>query len=139
MENNGGLVKVDNLIAIEEELFPHVAWGYMNSKQYAVDKISTVVGDIHEGHRIRENVIMERFAKFGEQTEKLTNMMESNFHSIRQQLKEERATLESQLKEERKVILEQANSRNLSAFASTGRNCCGMPLNSRELKRSTAS
>ena len=35
-------------------------------------------------------------------------MMETNFHSICQQLKDERATLESQLKEERKVILEQA-------------------------------
>ena len=51
---------------------------------------------------------MKRFAKFGDQTGELINMMKTNFHTICQQLKDERATLENQLKEERKVILEQA-------------------------------
>ena len=32
MENNGGFVRVADFIAIDETLFAHVAWGYMNSK-----------------------------------------------------------------------------------------------------------
>ena len=108
MENDGGLVKVDNLIAISEELFPHVALGYMNSEHYAVDKFTTTVDEIHEAHQTRENSLKDQFSRFGKQAEDLTKMMEANFHGICQKMQDERDTLKGKLEDERKVILERA-------------------------------
>ena len=71
MENDGGLVKADNLIAISEELFPHVAWGYMNSEHYAIDKFTTTVDEIHQAHQTREGSLNDQFSKLGKQAQAL--------------------------------------------------------------------
>ena len=40
MTNDGGLVQADNFVAIPEELVPQVAWCYMSSEHYALEKFS---------------------------------------------------------------------------------------------------
>jgi len=71
MINDDGLIKADNLIAISEELFSHVAWGYMSSEHYALDKSTTTVDEIHQAHQTREKSLNDQFSKLGKQAQAL--------------------------------------------------------------------
>ena len=40
--NTGGIMQADDLVAISGKLFPHIAWGYMSSGHYALEKFTTI-------------------------------------------------------------------------------------------------
>ena len=67
MRNDVGLVQADNMIAISEDFFPHVAWDYMSSEHYALDKFTITVDEIHQAHQTREKSLNDQFSKFGKQ------------------------------------------------------------------------
>ena len=109
--NTGRIKQADNLVAISGKLFPHIAWGYMNSEHCALEKFTTTVDEIQDAQLTRERSPNGQFSKFSKQAEDLSKMMGTNFNAMCERMQGERDTLKQKPEEERKFILEREKFR----------------------------